>query len=64
MYYGKIDKELKDYLDKYKEVFKEGLPLMQFDGTREELIEEIKKCISTGKEYDTSFWDDNPEYDT
>lgn len=61
MYTGKIDKEIVEYLEKYEKKFKSGLPLMQFDGTREELIEEIEKCISTNKEYDTSFWNENPE---
>lgn len=36
---------------------------MQFDGTKEELIKEINNCIKKHKEYDTSFWDENPDYD-
>ena len=31
---------------------------MQFDGTKQELIEELDKCIKTKTEYDTSFWND------
>jgi len=58
MFVEPIDDELEQKLDEYEKIFPEGFPLMQFDGTRQELIEEIKKCIKTKREYDTSFWDD------
>lgn len=58
MFVESIDKELELKLDEYEEMFPEGFPLMQFDGTKKELIEEINKCIKNKKEYDTSFWDD------
>lgn len=64
MFVEPIDNELELKLDKYEKVFPERFPLMQFDGTREELIEEIENCIKTKKEYDTSFWDENPDIDT
>lgn len=64
MFVELIDKELEQKLDEYEEIFPEGFPLMQFDGTRKELIEEINKCINNKKEYDTSFWDDNPNIET
>lgn len=63
MYYDILDEEVEDKLDEYEKVFLEGFPLMQFDGTKKELIEEIDKCIRTKKEYDTSFWDKHPDYD-
>lgn len=58
MFVEPIDEELGRKLDEYEKVFQEGLPLMMFNGTREELIETIEKCIETKTEYDTSFWDD------
>ena len=64
MFAEPIDNELDKKLDKYESVFPEGFPLMQFDGTRQELKEEINRCIKTRKEYDTSFWDDNPDIET
>lgn len=63
MYYDILDKEVEQKLDEYEEIFPEGFPLAQFDGSRYELIEEINKCIKTNKEYDTSFWDEHPDYD-
>lgn len=64
MFVEPIDEKLEQKLDEYENMFPEGFPLMQFDGTRQELIEEINKCIKTKKEYDTSFWDDNPDIET
>ena len=58
MYYDVLDKEVEQKLDEYEEIFPEGFPLMQFDGTKQELIEELDKCIKTKTEYDTSFWND------
>lgn len=58
MFVEPIDKELEQKLNEYEDIFPEGFPLMQFDGTRQELIDEINKCIKTKTEYDTSFWDD------
>lgn len=59
-----IDEELEQKLDEYEALFPEGFPLMQFDGTKQKLIQEIDKCIKTKKEYDTSFWDNNPDIET
>lgn len=64
MFVEPIDEELEKKLDEYEKIFPEGMPLMMFDGSREELIETIEKCIKTKKEYDTSFWDDNPDIET
>lgn len=64
MFVEPIDKELEQKLDEYENIFPEGFPLMQFDGTKQELIDEINKCIKTKKEYDTSFWDNNPDIET
>lgn len=64
MFVEPIDKELEQKLDEYEVIFSEGFPLMQFDGTRQELIEKLEKCIKTKKEYDTSFWDNNPDIET
>lgn len=64
MFVEPIDKELEQKLDEYEVIFPEGFPLMQFDGTRQELIEKLEKCIKTKKEYDTSFWDNNPDIET
>lgn len=64
MFVELIDEELEKKLDEYETIFPEGFPLMQFDGTKQELIKEINKCIKTKKEYDTSFWDDNPDIET
>lgn len=58
MFVEPIDEELEKKLDEYEAMFTEGFPLMQFDGTKKELIDEINKCIKTKTEYDTSFWDD------
>lgn len=64
MYYTDVlDEEVEKKLNEYKKVFPEGFPLMQFEGNKKELIEEINKCIETKEEYDTSFWDDNPDID-
>ena len=63
MYYTDVvDDEVEKKLDEYEKMFPEGFPLMQFEGSKNELIEEINKCIKSGKEYDTSFWDD-PDID-
>ena len=59
-----LDEELENKLDEYEKIFPEGFPLMQFDGTKKQLIKEINKCIRTKKEYDTKFWDDNPDIET
>ena len=64
MFVEPIDEELEQNLDEYETIFPHGFPLMQFDGTKQELIEEIKKCIKANKEYDTSFWDNNPDIET
>lgn len=64
MFVEPIDEELEQKLDEYETIFPNGFPLMQFDGTKQELIEEIKKCIKANKEYDTSFWDNNPDIET
>lgn len=58
MFSEPIDKKLDKKLSEYEEVFPEGFPLMQFTGTKKELIKEINKCIRNKEEYDTSFWDD------
>lgn len=64
MFVEPIDEELERKLDEYEKVFSEGMPLMMFDGTREELIKTIDECIKSKKEYDTSFWDNNPDIET
>lgn len=59
MYYTDVlDEEVKSKLDEYEKVFPEGFPLMQFEGTKKELITEINKCIKENKEYNIAFWDD------
>lgn len=58
MFIEPIDNELEEKLDEYEKIFPDGFPLMQFDGTKKELIKEIDKCIRNKEEYDTSFWDD------
>lgn len=63
MYYDVLDKEVEQKLDEYEIIFPEGFPLAQFDGTKQELLEEIDRCIKNKKEYDTSFWDKHPDYD-
>ena len=49
MFVELIDEELEQKLDEYETMFPEGFPLMQFDGTKQKLIEEIDKCIKTKK---------------
>ncbi len=63
MYDDVLDEEVEKKLDEYELIFPEGFPLAQFEGTKQELIDEIDKCIKTKKEYDTSFWDKHPNYD-
>lgn len=63
MYYDVLDKEVEQKLDEYESIFPESFPLAQFDGTKQELIDEINKCIKAKTEYDTSFWDEHPDYD-
>lgn len=63
MYYDVLDDEVEQKLDEYEAIFPEGFPLAQFEGSKQELIQEINKCIKTKKEYDTSFWDRHPDYD-
>ena len=64
MFVEPIDKELEQKLDEYEVMFPDGFPLMQFDGTKKELIKEIDRCIQDKKEYDTSFWENNPDIET
>ena len=65
MYSGELDDEVESWIDEYEKKFGEGkLPLMQFSGGKNELIEEIKKCIRKNKPYDTSYWDKHPYEDT
>jgi len=61
MYYDILDKEVEQKLDEYEEIFPEGFPLAQFEGTKQELLKELNECIKNNKEYDTSFWDENPD---
>lgn len=61
MYYDVLDKEVEQKLDEYEKVFPEGFPLAQFEGNKQELLKELNKCIKNNKEYDTSFWDENPD---
>lgn len=63
MYEDDLDEEVEQKLDEYEKLFPEGFPLMQFEGNKKELIEEIDKCIKYKKEYDTSFWDKHTNYD-
>ncbi len=63
MYEDVLDEEVEEKLDEYETIFPEGFPLMQFEGTKEELINEINRCIKENKEYDTGFWDNNPDID-
>lgn len=63
MYYDVLDEEVENKLDEYEKIFPEGFPLAQFEGSKKELLEELDKCIKTKQEYDTSFWDEHPDYD-
>ena len=63
MYYDVLDEKVERKLEEYETIFPEGFPLAQFEVTKKELIEEINSCIKNNREYDTSFWDVNPEYD-
>ena len=45
MYEDILDDEVEEKLNEYEKIFSEGFPLMQFDGTKEELIKEINNCI-------------------
>lgn len=63
MYCDILDKEVEQKLEEYEKAFPEGFPLAQFEGTKQELIKEMNKCIKTKKEYDTSFWDKHSDYD-
>ncbi len=63
MYYDILDDEVEKKLDEYEAIFPEGFPLAQFYGRKKDLLEELDKCIKDRKEFDTSFWDKNPEYD-
>ncbi len=64
MYDGELDEEVEIWLDKYEEIFSEGLPLMQFSGGKEELIRVVKKCIEINRKYDTSWWDKHPDWNS
>ena len=57
MYEDIIDGEVEHKLDEYEIRFFEGFPLMQFEGTKKELIKTINKCLRQNKEYDTRFYD-------
>lgn len=63
MYEDVLDGEVEEKLDEYEAMFLEAFPLAQFEGTKQELLKEINKCIKGKKEYDTSFWDGNPDID-
>ncbi|MBO5349205.1 MAG: hypothetical protein J6A89_05245 [Clostridia bacterium] len=63
MYEDILSDEVGEKLDEYEKIFPEGFPLMQFSGNKQELIQEIDKCIKNKQEYDTSFWDKNPDID-
>lgn len=59
MYNGGFSNTLIRKLKEYREKFNDVFPTMMYSGTEEELINEIDKCISTGKKYDISFWLDD-----
>lgn len=59
MYEDIIDDEVEKKLDEYEKIFLDGFPLMQFEGSKEQLIKEIDKCIETKTEYDTDFYNSN-----
>ncbi len=61
MYYDVLDDEVEKKLNEYEEMFPEEFPLAQFEGNKKDLLEELEKCIRNNKEYDTSFWDNNPD---
>lgn len=63
MYEDVLDDEVEQKLDEYERIFPEGFPLAQFEGTKAELMAELDKCIKTKTEYDTSFWDEHPDYE-
>lgn len=41
-----------EYLDQYYDTFGDIFPLMQFSGTEDEIIAEIRKCIINNKPYE------------
>lgn len=41
-----------EYLDQYYDTFEEMFPLMQYEGTEEEIISEVRKCIINNKPYE------------
>ena len=41
-----------EYLDQYYDTFGDIFPLMQFSGTDDEIIAEIRKCIINNKPYE------------
>lgn len=41
-----------EYLDQYYDTFGDIFPLMQYQGTEDEIIAEIKKCIISNKPYE------------
>lgn len=63
MYYDVLDDEVEKKLDEYADMFPEEFPLAQFEGSKKELLKELENCIRNKKEYDISFWDENPDID-
>ncbi|MEF9989919.1 MAG: hypothetical protein RR716_05345 [Christensenellaceae bacterium] len=52
MYYGKLTDELCNLLKEYEEKTGEWMPLMEWDGTYEQLKELLIECIKSGIPYD------------
>lgn len=51
MYGGGFDDNLIKKLNEYKNKFDDGFPLMCWEGSKEELITLLSKCIKNNEEY-------------
>ncbi len=48
MYFDILTDEIKNLLEQYEEQFGEMLPLMEWDGSPDELVAELKSCMESG----------------
>lgn len=50
-----FDELMEKYIEKFDDVF----PVYGYPGDEEEMMEEMKKCLKTGKPYEVKY---NPDY--
>ena len=60
-YYEEVDEEIEKKLKEYEKIFPEGFPLMEFDGSKKQLIKIINKCIKKQKAFFVKYEEDEDD---